>query len=64
MVARDRGVLDGAVLPLDLTGGPGAARLSQAMLDLRLLIGALERMLALDARPPWHRPPRPHGGYQ
>lgn len=49
MVALDRGVLDGAVHPLDLTVRPGTAWLGQAMLDPGLLAGRVERMPAVDA---------------
>ena len=50
MVALDRGVLDGAVHPLDLSVRPRAARLGQAMLDLGLLAGPIERVPAVDTR--------------
>jgi hypothetical protein len=49
MVALDRGVLDGAVHPLDLAVRPRTARLGQAMLDLGLIAGPVERMPAVDA---------------
>ena len=56
MVALDRGVLDGSVHPLDLTVRPWAARLGQAVLDLRLLARPFERMPAVQARPVLDRP--------
>jgi hypothetical protein len=49
MVALDGRVLDGAVHPLDLTACPGTARLGQAMLDLVLRAGPVERMPAIEA---------------
>lgn len=56
MVALDRGVLDSSVHPLDLTVRPWAARLGQAVLDLRLLARPFERMPAVQARPVLGRP--------
>lgn len=50
MIPPDRGVLDGAVHPLDSTVHPQAAGLGQAMLDLGLLARRIERVRAIDAR--------------
>jgi 1,4-dihydroxy-2-naphthoyl-CoA synthase len=48
VVAPDCRVLDGSVHQLDLTIGPGMARLGQAMTDVVLGTGELERMRAED----------------
>jgi hypothetical protein len=46
MVALDGGVLDRAVHPLDLTIGPRVPRLGQAVLDVEIGAGGLERVAA------------------
>ena len=47
VVALDRGVLDGAVHPLDLTVGPRMVHLGQPMLDVVLAADAVEDVLAV-----------------
>jgi hypothetical protein len=48
VVAPDSGVLEGAVPPLDLSVRPGMARFGQAVIDVILGTGELERMCPED----------------
>ncbi len=49
VVALDRGILDGAVHPLDLTVGPRMVGLGQAMLDAVLVADAIEHVAAVES---------------
>jgi predicted RNA methylase len=49
VIALDRGVLDGAVHPLDLTVGPGMVGLGQTMLDAVLVADAVEHVPAVES---------------
>lgn len=49
VIALDRGVLDGAVHPLDLTVGPGMVGLGQTMLEAVLVADAVEHGPAVES---------------